>query len=115
MDKGKFEKFSRREFLKTSALITAAALTSTGLEGQAQSNQPTSQRLLTGWEHYRGSLGGSSSPERDFPMFLRWHQQGHLDLASMVTERFGIMEINEATTRLEKGEILGRAILEFEH
>lgn len=52
-------RFSRREFLKTSALVTAATLTASTLAGETTSGgQSTSQRLLTDWEHYRGSLGG---------------------------------------------------------
>lgn len=59
------------------------------------------------------SHGGSCLPERDFPMFLRWYQEGDLDLEAMVTERFGIDQINEATAALAAGKIAGRAILEF--
>jgi beta-galactosidase len=52
-------RLSRRDFLKTSALVAAAALTSNALAGETgPGNQQTSERLLTGWEHYRGSLGG---------------------------------------------------------
>ena len=52
-------RLSRREFLKTSALATAAALTSNALAAEpASGDQTTSQRLLQNWEHYRGSLGG---------------------------------------------------------
>lgn len=61
-----------------------------------------------------GSLGGTCVPERDFPMFLEWHRDGRLDLDAMVTARYGIDEINEATRTLEAGEISGRAIPEFE-
>ena len=66
-------------------------------------------------KQFRGSIGGSCSPDRDFPIFLQWHQNGDLNLEAMVTERYGIDQINEATTALEEGKISGRAILEFEH
>jgi len=62
---------------------------------------------------FTGSIGGSTVPDRDFAMFLKWHQQGDLDLEAMVTARYTIDQINEATTALEKGQIKGRAILEF--
>ena len=54
------DKLSRRDFLKTSALATAAAATSRlSFAHQYVSNiNLYSRRLLTGWEHYRGSLGG---------------------------------------------------------
>jgi len=61
-----------------------------------------------------GSIGGSCAPDRDFPTFLKWHQQGDLDLDAMVTKRYTLDQINEATTALENGKISGRAILEFD-
>ena len=69
--------------------------------------------LLMHEKKYIGSIGGSCHPDRDFPMFLRWQQEGLLDLASLVTERYPIEQINEATAALEAGQIRGRAILEF--
>ena len=66
-------------------------------------------------EMFRGSIGGSCSPDRDFPTFLEWHSNGDLDLEALVTERYSIDQINEATAALEEGKIAGRAILEFEH
>ncbi len=70
--------------------------------------------ILINEKRFIGSIGGSCSPGRDFPKYLDWYASGDLDLDSLVTERFSIDRINEATTRLEQGEILGRAILEFE-
>lgn len=64
-------------------------------------------------KQFRGSIGGSCSPDRDFPMFLDWHANGDLDLEALVTERYTLDEINEATTALEEGRISGRSILEF--
>lgn len=64
-------------------------------------------------KQFRGSIGGSCSPDRDFPTFLDWHASGDLDLDALVTERYAIEDINEATTALEEGRISGRAILEF--
>src|SRR5579859_8117278 len=52
-------KLSRRDFLKTSALVTAGVLTVNSFaDEQAAAASPHAQRLMTGWEHYRGSLGG---------------------------------------------------------
>ena len=65
-------------------------------------------------KQFRGSIGGSCSPDRDFPMFLDWHTHGHLDLEALVTERYAIEDINEATTALEEGRISGRSILTFD-
>ena len=61
---------------------------------------------------YRGSLG-ATYPEKDFPMFLRWHQQGKFPLDKLVTRRYKLDQVNEACDALEAGEILGRAIFEY--
>lgn len=69
--------------------------------------------ILGSEKQFRGSIGGSCCPDRDFPTFLDWHASGRLDLDSLVTERYRIDDINEATTALEEGKIAGRSILEF--
>jgi Zn-dependent alcohol dehydrogenase len=72
-----------------------------------------SRDLLLHEKHFIGSIGGSCAPDRDFPRFLEWEENGDLNLEDMVTKRYRIEEINEATTALAAGEISGRAILEF--
>jgi len=53
------DQVTRRDFLKTSALLTAAALTSNSMGlAQNQAQTSTAERLIASWEHYRGSLGG---------------------------------------------------------
>ncbi len=69
--------------------------------------------LLINEKKFIGSIGGSCSPDRDFPKYLDWHSKGILDLNTLVTERYTIDEINDATTALENGEIAGRALLTF--
>ncbi len=61
---------------------------------------------------YRGSLG-AAYPEKDFAMFLRWHQEGKFPLEKLVTRRYKLDEINEACDALQAGDILGRAIIEY--
>ena len=70
-------------------------------------------QIVTQEKHFIGSIGGSCTPERDFPTFVKWFEDGDLDLKALVTERYAIEQINEATTALEQGKISGRAILEF--
>ena len=70
-------------------------------------------QIVTQEKHFIGSIGGSCTPDRDFPTFVKWFEDGDLDLKAMVTERYPIEQINEATTALEQGRISGRAILEF--
>jgi Zn-dependent alcohol dehydrogenase len=69
--------------------------------------------MLIHEKKFVGSIGGSCSPDRDFPKYLDWYDKGLLDLDAMVTERFTLDQINEAATALENGEIAGRAILVF--
>jgi len=69
--------------------------------------------VLLNEKHFIGSIGGSCAPDRDFPRFLEWEDNGDLKLDALVTQRFNIDQINEATSALEKGQIQGRAILEF--
>jgi len=60
-----------------------------------------------------GSLAGSCRPDRDVPLFLEWFVRGDLDLDALVTRRYALEDINEAIDALSKGEIEGRAIVEF--
>lgn len=61
---------------------------------------------------YRGSLG-ATRPEEDFPMFLRWYDEGKLKLDEMVTRRYKLEEINQGCDDLRNGRITGRAIIEY--
>jgi Zn-dependent alcohol dehydrogenase len=69
--------------------------------------------LLMNEKRFIGSIGGSCSPDRDFPRYIKWYEEGTLDLNAMVTARYRLDEINEATRALTAGEIQGRAILVF--
>jgi Zn-dependent alcohol dehydrogenase len=69
--------------------------------------------ILPGGKVYRGTYGGSPNPERDYPMYVRWFQSGKLPLDRLVSQRFKLEQINEACEALERGEILGRAIVEM--
>jgi Zn-dependent alcohol dehydrogenase len=69
--------------------------------------------MLFGGKVYRGAPGGCSTPDRDFPLLVRWFQEGKLSLDLMVTRRYRLEQINEACAALARGEIAGRAIVEF--
>ena len=71
--------------------------------------------VLINEKRFVGSIGGSCAPDRDFPRFLEWQNNGDLNLQGMVTARYKIDQINEAAQALESGKITGRAILEFDH
>jgi Zn-dependent alcohol dehydrogenase len=69
--------------------------------------------ILPGGKVYRGTYGGSARPDHDYPMYVRWFQQGKLPLDLLVSQRFTLEEVNTACDALERGEILGRAIIMF--
>jgi Zn-dependent alcohol dehydrogenase len=56
--------------------------------------------VLMNEKHFIGSIGGSCTPDRDFPKFLDWYEQGILPLAEMVTARYALDDINQATSDL---------------
>jgi Zn-dependent alcohol dehydrogenase len=69
--------------------------------------------LLMTEKSYIGSIGGSCTPDRDFPTFVQWHADGRLPLDDMVTERFALDDVNEACDALANGKISGRAIFDL--
>jgi Zn-dependent alcohol dehydrogenase len=71
-----------------------------------------SRLFVSHQRQYRGSLG-ATYPDKDFPMFLRWHREGKFPLDKLVTRRYRLDEINDACDALKSGDILGRAIIEY--
>jgi Zn-dependent alcohol dehydrogenase len=69
--------------------------------------------ILPGGKVYRGTYGGSPRPERDYPMYVQWFKSGKLPLDLLVSRRFKLEQINEACEALERGQVLGRAIVEL--
>ena len=51
---------------------------------------------------------------RDFPTFVRWYQQGQLNLDDLVTQRYTLEQINDAVAALSAGRIHGRSIIMYE-
>jgi S-(hydroxymethyl)glutathione dehydrogenase/alcohol dehydrogenase len=58
-----------------------------------------------------GSYG--ARPRQDMPELLDLVQRRIFDTTRSVTGRYGLRQVNEALGALERGEILGRSILEF--
>jgi S-(hydroxymethyl)glutathione dehydrogenase/alcohol dehydrogenase len=58
----------------------------------------------------RGTWGGDTLPDRDFPEFYRYIETGRLDLAPLVADTFPLERINEALEALEQG-VVGRPII----
>jgi Zn-dependent alcohol dehydrogenase len=84
------------------------------LVGVPHGQMPTlPMHMLFGGKVYRGAPGGCSTPDRDFPLLIRWFKQGKMPLDEMVTRRYQLEQINEACAALAQGEIAGRAIVTF--
>lgn len=57
-----------------------------------------------------GSLAGSSD-QSDLATYLRWNQDGTLDLTELVTNRYPFDEVSTAVNDLVAGRVRGRSIL----
>ena len=64
---------------------------------------PAIPAVFTG-KRIAGSVVGGSQILRDFPRFIRLAESGRLDLASMVSERITLAEINDGVARLTQAE-----------
>ena len=83
--------------------------------------RPTGEAIIVGVpnlkEHYelpvhmlfaekelRGSIYGSSRPQRDLPKFVDWYMDGKLKIDEMITHRIKLEDINDAFERMGRGE-----------
>ncbi len=58
---------------------------------------PGAQAILdTSSRSFTRTSGGDFRPDRDFPLFVRWYQEGKLKLDDLVTRRYPLEQINEA-------------------
>jgi Zn-dependent alcohol dehydrogenase len=73
----------------------------------------SSVEMVIGEKRLIGSLGGSCSPDEDFPLLVQWFADGKLELDTLVTARYALDDINQACADLEAGRISGRAILDL--
>ena len=60
----------------------------------------------------RGTWGGDSVPDRDFPRYSKMIETGKLNLAPILSRPFPLEEINGALEALEKG-MVGRPLVEM--
>lgn len=60
-----------------------------------------------------GSYYGSGSPHESFRKLVDFHNKGQIDVASLVTRRYRLDQINEAYEALERGED-GRGVIIFD-
>jgi Zn-dependent alcohol dehydrogenase len=69
--------------------------------------------FFIGSRTFTRTSGGDCRPDRDFPLFVRWYQEGKLKLHDLVTRRYTLDQINSAVEDLEHGRILGRGIITY--
>ncbi|MFC2071632.1 zinc-binding dehydrogenase [Chloroflexota bacterium] len=60
-----------------------------------------------------GTWGGQTKAEKDIPHYVDLYLAGKLKLDELITDRFNFDEINQAFQAMDKGELVGKAILEF--
>lgn len=60
-----------------------------------------------------GSHGGETQPAEDIPRYVRLAQAGKLEVAAMITDRFGLEEINEVLEQMRCGSIAGRCVVDL--
>lgn len=60
----------------------------------------------------KSSWYGDCLPERDFPLLIDLYLQGRLDLDAFVSETIPLDAVEEAFTRMHRGEVL-RSVVEF--
>ncbi|MEV4112683.1 Zn-dependent alcohol dehydrogenase, partial [Nonomuraea sp. NPDC049695] len=64
---------------------------------------PAMAAIFTG-KRIQGSVAGGSQILRDFPRYIRLAETGQLDLASMVSKRITLDQVNDGIGLLERGE-----------
>ncbi|MBY0522083.1 MAG: zinc-binding dehydrogenase [Gemmataceae bacterium] len=63
-------------------------------------------RLFNDGKQLRGTWGGDTDPDRDFPRYCRLVQSGKLGLAPLLSRSYHLPEINQALDDLEAGTVL---------
>jgi S-(hydroxymethyl)glutathione dehydrogenase/alcohol dehydrogenase len=77
---------------------------------QARIRWPAVDQILTG-KRLLGCLYGSADVRRDFPRLVELAERGKLDLASLVSRRVALDEVNEALEAIEGGEVIRSVIV----
>jgi S-(hydroxymethyl)glutathione dehydrogenase/alcohol dehydrogenase len=75
--------------------------------GNAKSGEviPLDPKQLNMGKQLRGTWGGDTKPDRDFPRYASLMVSGALDLAPLRSRRYALSEINEALDDLEVGRV----------
>lgn len=63
----------------------------------------------------KGSHGGESVPHEDIPRYEALYRSGRIRLKELITDRFGLEEVNTAIAKMRVGEISGRCLVRMTH
>jgi S-(hydroxymethyl)glutathione dehydrogenase / alcohol dehydrogenase len=69
--------------------------------------------LLMGRKHVQGSIYGGGDPRRTIPTIVSLVEAGRLDVASMVSARVGLGDIDAAFAAMDRGDVL-RSVVVFD-
>ncbi|MFC9454386.1 zinc-binding dehydrogenase [Streptomyces sp. NPDC056983] len=69
--------------------------------------------LIHGEKSLIGCEGGSCDIERDFATFAEWSWDGRFDPSALITNRYGLDDLNTAVDDLHHGRVRGRAVIEL--
>jgi S-(hydroxymethyl)glutathione dehydrogenase/alcohol dehydrogenase len=86
-----------------------AVIVGNAREGEELTINP---RELNQGKQLRGTWGGDSVPDRDFPRYCRFVESGKLNLEPLLASSFGLEQINEALEALEQGSV-GRPLIDM--
>jgi len=59
-----------------------------------------------------GTWGGETNLDKDIPLYAKMYLAGKLKLDKLITQKYGLGEINNAFAELENGEII-RGLIKF--
>jgi len=62
-----------------------------------------------------GSKGGNTLPHQDILRYIRLFNDGKLELKSLLTDSFSLMDINVAIKKMRMGQIKGRCLIRINH
>jgi Zn-dependent alcohol dehydrogenase len=68
--------------------------------------------LTRGEKTVTGTYYGSAHPRQDMPRIADWAQRGRLDVASLVTRRYALSDINRAYEDIDT-DLVGRGVIVF--
>ena len=60
-----------------------------------------------------GSHGGETIPEQDIPRYHALFKAGRIKLRELLTDRYGLDQINDAIAGMRSGEVSGRCLIAF--